>query len=190
MSVSSPAGPRRSPGQPPDTDRAAEARGPARVVVSVLVVVGARGLPQRVWGGAQQGGRGRLWLYLARVDSGVCAARLQVGVHVAADRARAREARRVFLVHVAGATLAVGEALIAEGTEVGLGTQHDARVPQAGVPVALTVARVAADTATCKRHGVRAGGGAASRRVKQAAAAAGAKRRAGHHPRVGQGWRG
>ena len=101
----------------------------------------------------------------------------------------------MLLVHVAGPTLAVGEALVAEGTLVGLGTQQHARVPQARLTVELTVARIAAGTATCKRHGVRAGGGvagwrAASRRVKQAAAAAGANTRPGHQQRVREGWRG
>lgn len=86
--ISSLTRPRSSPGQPPDAGRAATARGPVREVVAG--VVGASDQPPEAQGGAQQGRRGRLWLYLARVDSGVCAARLQVGVHVAADRARAR----------------------------------------------------------------------------------------------------
>lgn len=109
---------------------------------------------------------------------------------MAANRAGARQARRVLLVDVARPALAVGEALITEGAEVSLGAQHDARVPHVGwlpaadaVPAsvgfflassatAASASASAAATATCKRHGVRGGWRPHSLRLKQAAVAA------------------
>lgn len=45
-------------------------------------------------------GCNRLWLYLAGVHARVSTSRLQVGVHVATDGARARQSCGVFLVDV------------------------------------------------------------------------------------------